>query len=93
MAIFKGINNDDELIISCKCGCDSGIRVKIDKEYNEDYFVSTYMSGNFYSEQRHPVIEKIKKIWAIIRDKDFYYSEICISKEDFQQFKLWINRK
>ena len=93
MAILAGINNDDELVISCKCGCNSGIHIKIDNECNDDYFIGTYMSGNYYSEQKHPIIEKIKKIWAIIRNKDFYYSEICMSKNDFQQFKLWINRK
>lgn len=34
---------------------------------------------------------KLKKIWAILRNKDFYYSEISMSREDFETFKEYIN--
>ena len=36
--------------------------------------------------------EKMKKIWSIIRNKDHYYLDIVMSKEDFQEFKEWINK-
>ena len=42
MAVFTEINNDDELIISCKCGCNSGIHIKINNECDDKYFVGTY---------------------------------------------------
>ena len=45
----------------------------------------------FYTQQR-PFFEKLKKIWAIICNKDFYYSDIVMTKEDFKEFKEWINR-
>lgn len=91
MAIFKNFK-DDELIISCKCGCDEGIHFKIANFDNNDYAFVTFTSGDFYTQQA-PFIEKLKKIWAIICNKDFYYSEITMSKNDFNEFKKWINRK
>lgn len=91
MAIFKNFK-DDELIVSCKCGCDEGIHFKIANFDNNDYVFVTFTSGDFYTQQA-PFIEKLKKIWAIICNKDFYYSEITMSKNDFNEFKEWINRK
>ena len=26
-------------------------------------------------------------------NKDFYYSDVCMSKDEWQQFKEWINKK
>ena len=92
MAVFKNFD-DDELVISCKCGCDEGIHFRIHDYKDGEYAFVSFTNGNFYSEQKHPLREKLKKIWAIIRNKDFYYSDICMTKEDFDQFKEWINRK
>lgn len=91
MAVFKNFK-DDELIVSCKCGCDEGIHFKIHDYEDGDYAFLTYTNGNFYTRQR-PFFEKLKKIWAIIMNKDFYYSNIVLTKEDFKEFKEWINRK
>lgn len=92
MAVFKNFK-DDELIVSCKCGCDEGIHLKIYDYKDGDYAFLTYTNGNFYTQQRTPFFEKLKKIWAIIRNKDFYYSDIVFTKDDFNKFKEWINRK
>lgn len=92
MAVFKNFK-DDELIVSCKCGCDEGIHFKIYDYKDGDYAFLTYTNGNFYTQQRTPFFEKLKKIWAIIRNKDFYYSDIVLTKDDFNEFKEWINRK
>ena len=91
MAILKNTKND-ELIISCKCGCDEGIHLKIYQDEDE-YSFMTFTNGNFYKEQGSAFINKAKKIWAIIRNKDFYYSDICLSKREFNEFKKWINNK
>ena len=82
---------NSEMIISCKCGCDDGLRIKIEKD-EEDYCFMTYLSGNWYKEQAG-FIKKLKKIWAIIRNKDFYYSEIILNKKDWEEYKKWINEK
>ena len=35
--------------------------------------------------------DKLRKIWAIIRSKDFYYSEILMSRKDFETLREYIN--
>lgn len=88
MATLKS-NDNKQMVITCDCGCDEGIRVEINEDFG-DYCYITYISGNFYKEQAN-LLDKIKKIWKIIRNKDFYYSEICMSREDFEDYKKWIN--
>ena len=92
MAVFTNYD-DDELIISCGCGCDDGIHFRIYHEFDDDYYaMAAFINGNFYKDQKWSFIEKLKKIVAIIFNKDFYYSDICMSKDDWQQFKEWINK-
>jgi hypothetical protein len=94
MAVLKNKNNTD-LYIDCYCGCDYGIRFKIDKEEDEYYCFMTYTNGNFYTEQNDTFWrvfhKKLKKIWAIIRNKDFYYSDVHMTKSDWEEFKEYIN--
>ena len=90
MATLKS-KDGKHLYIDCMCGCDDGIKFVINK-YDDDYYCfMTYTSGNFYSEQRRIWRNKLKKIWAIIRNKDFYYSEVIMTKDDFTEFKEYIN--
>lgn len=85
--------DEKEVIVSCKCGCDDGIHMEIRHNDGEDFYaIAAFTNGNFYLEQHHPFIEKMKKIWAIIRNKDYYYSDICMSEKDWKQFKEWVNR-
>lgn len=95
MSVLLGTTkHGKELMVSCKCGIDEGIRIGIDKEDPGCYAFLTYMSGNFYREQDGAfrcLIEKCKKIWKIIRNKDFYYSEVLMNKEDFETFKRYVN--
>lgn len=87
-----------ELIVNCKCGCEDTIHIRVnDKDKDYDYYaIQTYMSGNWYRDQNDTVIRcvgrKLKKIWAIVRNKDFYYSELMMSCEDFQKYKEYINQ-
>ena len=95
MAVLKN-KDGKELYVDCCCGCDSGIRFKVDKDDDFDcYFVMTYTNGNFYEEQADTIwgvlYGKFKKIWAIIRNKDFYYSDLVMTKDDFNEFKEYIN--
>lgn len=90
MAVFKNFE-DDELIISCKCGCDEGIHFSIVKDGDYYAFVS-FINGNFYKEQKHSIIDKMRKIWSVLANKDYYYADVRMGKEDFKEFKKWINR-
>jgi len=82
-----------ELIITCGCGCDEAVHLKIDNE--DGYVYQCFMNGNFYKEQYGmfgTLRKKMKKIWAIIRNKDYCYSDIVMNAEDFKQFKMYINQ-
>lgn len=94
MAALKN-KDGTEFLIDCCCGCDDGIRFRIDKEDFDYYCFMSYTNGNFYSEQNETVwgvlSKKLKKIWAIIRNKDFYYAEVFMTKDDFNEFREYIN--
>ena len=87
-----------ELIVTCKWGCQDTIKMKVDDtDKDADYYaIQTYMSGNWYRVQEDTVIKcigrKLKKIWAIIRNKDYYYSDVLMSRDDFQKYKEYINQ-
>ena len=87
-----------ELIVTCKCGCQDTIHIKVDDEDKDaDYYaIQTYMNGNWYRDQDDTIFRcigrKLKKIWAIIRNKDYYYSDVLMSREDFKKYKEYINQ-
>ena len=97
MAVMISGNKKD-LFATCKCGCQVTIHIKVDDEDKDaDYYaIQTYMSGNWFRDQDDTVFRcigrKLKKIWAIIRNKDYYYSDVVMSKKDFEQFKSWVNQ-
>lgn len=87
-----------ELIVNCRCGCNESMRIKIDDSFG-DYSYMSYLNGNFAKEQcdrifgRYGVIaRKLSKIWAVIANKDHYYSDVVMSKEDFEELKKFINQ-
>lgn len=94
MSIFKNINDETEMIVNCNCGCDEGLRFKINKLDPEYYCILTYTNGAFYRDQNDTVwkviSKKLKKILAIIRNKDYYYSEIIMTKEEFNDFRTYL---
>jgi hypothetical protein len=90
MAVLKN-KDGNELILSCICSCDDGLRVKIDNSDEVSYCYQTYISGNWYKEQGS-FKDKLKKICAIIRNKDYYYSEIILNKEQWEEYKEWVNK-
>lgn len=94
MAVMISEDKKD-LIVNCKCGC-GAVHLTIDHEDEEDdYAYQCFMKSNFYDEQYGMfgrLICKLKKIWKIIRNKDYYYSDVVMNKEDFEQFKKWINQ-
>ena len=87
-----------ELVVNCDCTakCDNTIHFRVDKEDNEDYMMMTYLSGNWYHDQDDTIFRvvgrKLRKIWAIIRNKDFYYSDVVMTDKDFAEFKEYVNQ-
>lgn len=94
MSILKS-DDGKELIVTCSCGCDDGVHIRIDKDMYDDYAYFTYINSNFYHDQEKTIgfviKQKLKKIWTIIRNKDFYYSDIRMTKKDFEVFREYIN--
>jgi hypothetical protein len=96
MSVFLN-KEKNELILTCGCNCDEALHIKIDVDETEKektfYYIS-YMNSNFDRDQFGSwgiFKKKIKKIWAIIRNKDIYYSDIIMSQEEFNVFKKYIN--
>ena len=94
MAVLKNTDGT-EMLVDCNCGCDNGIRFRIDKEDFDYYCFMSYTNGKFYAEQGetawHIFCKKLKKICAIIRNKDFYYTEMMLTKDEFNEFREYIN--
>lgn len=95
MAVMISGNKKD-LFATCKCGCQEGVQFHISHEGDEDYYAcQCFTNGNFYRDQYGmfgTLKNKLKKIWAIIRNKDYYYSDVLMSYEDFKKFKEYINQ-
>ena len=94
MAALKN-KDGTELYIDCTCGCNEGIRFKIDKNDFDNYCFMSYTNGNFYVEQSNTVwgalCKKLEKILAIIKNKDYYYSDVVMTKDEFEDFREYIN--
>ena len=86
MSVMKSKDGND-LMVDCSCGCDEGIRIRIDRRDDDSYAILTYTNGNFDRDQKgvfSTLGRKWRKILAILRNKDYCYSEICMSREDMK---------
>lgn len=83
--------NENECIVTCQCGYGEGIRCVVNKDDDNEYIYQLIMDAKWNTEQQG-FFWKLRKIWAVIRNKDYYYSEICMSKEEFIKFKEWLNK-
>ena len=96
MAVLES-KDGNELVITCDCGCDNGIYLKVDRDDEMDmYCIMAFMNGNFYRDQNEKILsvimKKLKKIWSIVRNKDYYYSDIIMNKQEYTEFKEYINK-
>lgn len=95
MAVMKSKNGND-LVVDCNCGCGNGIRIRVDKDdVTDDYFLVSYITDNFNSASgdkiRYLILRKIKKIVSIIKNRDYLHSDVCMTKEEFEEFRDYIN--
>lgn len=94
MAILRS-KDGKELLVNCTCGCDCGVLFKVDKEDDDYYCFMTYTNSRFYTEQCEGMwrvlCKKLKRIWAIIRNKDHHYADTFLTKTEFEEFKEYIN--
>lgn len=102
MSVLKS-EDDKDLIVTCRCGCDEGLHIRIEHDdpavnidsENDTYCYATCLNSNWHRDQgkkmKYVIWDKLRKIWAIIRSKDFYYSEIIMTRKDFETFREYIN--
>ena len=94
MAVFM-TEDKTNLILDCKCGCDDAIKFKVDLEDADADMFATLLTSKFYSKQENFIrrfADKVKRIWGVIRNKDYCYGEVVLTKEDFRAFKKYINQ-
>ena len=90
--------NKKELVVTCECGCEDTFYIRVDDKYKDSgsYAVQTYLNGNWYRDQEDSILwcigRKLRKIWAIIRNRDYFYSDVVMNYEDFQKYKEYINQ-
>ena len=61
--------NKKELIVSCNCGCNNGLHIKIEKEDPEYFCYTSYLSGNWYRDQ-----DKKNKMCGMKKNQENYCS-------------------
>lgn len=78
----------------CKCGCGNGVIIKSDND--KDFGVSLQLVSNIfytgYNNRRNSIKEKIKRIWYIIKGKEYCYFDILIDKDELQEFKEFVEK-
>lgn len=76
----------------CKCGCGNGVILKADDD--EDWGVSLQLvSDNFYTNQKSiysTIKEKWKRIWNVLRNKEYCYFDILIEPGELEEFKKFV---
>ncbi len=83
------------MALFCSCGCHDGVVLKIDKDIDGKIAFLSLVSDKFYSEQNGFFLrlgEKIKRIWRILRNKEYCYFEIVLKEKDIEEFKGFVNK-
>ena len=93
MATFQ-TKDGDGLYLDCSCGCGEGLKVEVRRDADL-YVLLSYTSGNFYRAQEsgwRRFRKKLKKIFCILRNREYVYSEICMTRSDLEEFKAYVAR-
>ena len=78
---------NDELIISCDCGCGTGLlwqAKKFDDEA-EQYFLCL-TEHSWYAKQTGRVKPYFKRLWNAIRGKEHYLTELVMTKYEVAEY-------
>lgn len=89
--MFMKDNNGEYCGLYCSCGCNKGIILKAEKD-DWGYDLSL-VSDTFYVMQKTGWTrfkEKCRRIWSIIRNKEYCYFDVCIEPEDLKEFKEFV---
>ena len=84
MSVFKSEDNN-ELIVTCTCGCDEMLHIAVLKIDDDCYSNVMYSSPSKDSFKL-----KLEKIWSILRGKDYYYHDVLMTKDEYKTFCEWV---
>jgi hypothetical protein len=84
---MKGhMEKDKRYFLPCRCGC--GVlafeREEKDKYYEQDIVYIEYYPVAFYAHQ-HPIRQRLKAIWNLIRGKEYRLFDIFANYGDFKE--------
>ena len=82
----------DSLTLYCSCGVSDGVLLRTDTFGGLDIAL---VSDIFYTSQKSRwdiFKEKCKRIWFIIRNKEYSYFDILVEPEDMKEFKEFVNK-
>ena len=96
MSVYTTKDSND-IYIDCGCGCGRGLKVIVDKDdYEDSDVILVFFSSDFNHTQNMSIFNviktKLKKIWYIIRNKDYCYSEILLTGKEFDEFRNHLNK-
>lgn len=88
-----------EIVVTCNCGCHNSFHILIDDDDKDwgQYAFMCFLKGNekTESERSSPwraFKHKMEKLWCVLRGKDHCYSDTVMTKEDFEEFKRYMNQ-
>lgn len=96
MSVFF-TKDKQELIVTCNCGCEEAFHLKVNQDEEDDFYsVLYFMKSNFDTEYAASpwwaFKIKMRKIWCILRNKDYYYSDVILTKADFEELKRYLEQ-
>ena len=77
------------VFVNCSCGCGEGLEIRLNKYSQEEGDICISMvESKWYSEQiggwAH-LKKKVKRLWRLVCNKDYYYSELILKNEQLTQ--------
>lgn len=77
----------------CACGCNQGVVLKASPDDDDCGVNLSLVSDAFYLNLQTGWIRfknKCKRIWSIIRNKEYIYFDIYVKPDDIEKFKEFV---
>jgi len=82
---------NDELIISCDCGCGKGLlwQAKTFDEEDEQYFV--YLTEHsWYAKQAGRIKPYFRRLWKALRGREYCLTELVMAKDEVEELSEFL---
>ena len=89
--MFAKDKNKEGCGLYCSCGCNKGVVFKADTD--DSGCTLALVSDIFHMHTDTGLTrfkKKCKRIWNIIRNKEYIYFDICIAPDDLEEFKKFV---